>query len=563
MKETKQITFKPKRCKICGELFTPTSRAQTICNKNHYAKCPVCGKLVLWNHTYAVSPCSKECSRILRQRHNLEKYGVTHPMQLQSVREKQQATMIEKYGVSSPLQSEEIRQRAIRTNQEKFGCDWALSDKDVKEQAVQTMEKKYGAKTTLQSSILASKMQATMFNKYGVDNAMKSQVIQSKEQATMQERYGVSFPIQDEEIKQHIISKRKEHSEQIAQQIKETTQSRYGVDNVSKLPETIDKIQQTMIQRYGVKAAMQLPEFKEHWRESLKQNHPEGLKISQPNLELKAKLESFGFAVELEKKVESKYYDLYLPQENLLIEIDKTITHNSAINIWKDEPCDAGYQLLKTEIAERNGYRCIHIFDWDNIDKIIASLLHKHKIYARKCVVTVISTKTANNFISKYHLQGKVQGQKICIGLYYQMQLVEVMTFGKSRYNKKYDWELLRLCTKSGYTVIGGASKLFKYALKQYEIDNIISYCDRAKFSGKVYYNLGMKLDHISSPNKIWSKDNRYITANMLRAQGYDRLFNTSYGKGTNNEDLMLLHDWLPVYDCGQYVFTYKRVAAE
>ena len=45
-------------------------------------------------------------------------------------------------------------------------------------------------------------------------------------------------------------------------------------------------------------------------------------------------------------------------------------------------------------------------------------------------------------------------------------ELIEVMTFGKPRYNKKYEWELLRLCTKFGYIVSGGANKLIKYFIR-------------------------------------------------------------------------------------------------
>ena len=55
------------------------------------------------------------------------------------------------------------------------------------------------------------------------------------------------------------------------------------------------------------------------------------------------------------------------------------------------------------------------------------------------------------------------------------------MTFGKSRYDKNHDVELLRLCTKPGYTVIGGASRLFSYATNEFGLNNIISYCDRSK----------------------------------------------------------------------------------
>jgi hypothetical protein len=37
------------------------------------------------------------------------------------------------------------------------------------------------------------------------------------------------------------------------------------------------------------------------------------------------------------------------------------------------------------------------------------------------------------------------------------------MTFGKPRFNKNYEYELVRFASKLGTKVIGGAGKLLKY----------------------------------------------------------------------------------------------------
>ena len=60
-------------------------------------------------------------------------------------------------------------------------------------------------------------------------------------------------------------------------------------------------------------------------------------------------------------------------------------------------------------------------------------------------------------------------------------------------------------------------------------------------------------------PQEIWSLEKNKITANLLRQRGYDQLFNTNYGKGSSNEELMLDHGWLPVYDCGQAIYSYVK----
>ena len=132
------------------------------------------------------------------------------------------------------------------------------------------------------------------------------------------------------------------------------------------------------------------------------------------------------------------------------------------------------------------------------------------------------------------------------------------MTFGKPRYDKHHSVELLRLCTKPGYTVAGGASRLFKFATENYGLSDIISYCDLSKFSGDIYETIGMHLIRTTPPQEIWSRGNQKITANLLRQRGYDQLFKTNYGKGTSNEQLMIENGWLPVYDCGQLVYEFK-----
>ena len=101
---------------------------------------------------------------------------------------------------------------------------------------------------------------------------------------------------------------------------------------------------------------------------------------------------------------------------------------------------------------------------------------------------------------------------------------------------------------------------MFSRFIKEYNPTSIISYCDRSKFTGTVYTKLGMKLDHSTNPARIWSLGDMKITDNLLRQRGYDQLFNTNFGKGASNEELMLENGWLPVYDCGQDVYVWEAM---
>ena len=94
----------------------------------------------------------------------------------------------------------------------------------------------------------------------------------------------------------------------------------------------------------------------------------------------------------------------------------------------------------------------------------IRNILNKNenKIYARKCEVRQISTKDKNIFLNENHLQSQDRST-IKLGLFYENDLVSIMTFVKPRFTNKYNWELSRFCSKANYNVVGGASKLFKY----------------------------------------------------------------------------------------------------
>lgn len=543
---------KRKQCSICKEWFLPSKPSSRICNKIHYNNCPICGKQVEWNTTRSVEPCSKECRKEATRRRNIDKYGCEHPMQNKEVQEHHRQAMLDKYGVSSPLQSDEIKAKVIATNQQQFGSDWALGSKHVIEKSRQTMIERYGGATTMESPQLKDKAMATFKERYGQDNPSKVAKFRQQAKETNLARYGVDNPMSNPDICMSAIKTRIEHygeywPPEIDAKAKQTFLERYGVDNPAKSEDLMNIARQSCMDRYGVPYGCMIPDKQINFH-----------KISKANLEMHNKLAELEIESSFEFYLSNKFYDIYVPDQNTFVEIDPTYTHNAVGNHWNPKGIGANYHRDKSLAAAQAGYRCIHVFDWDDKQKIAELLMPKKRIYARKCVLYKLHKEAAVEFLNKYHLQGSCRGQLLCLGLVHEGELVQVMTFGKSRYDKNHTVELLRLCTKSGVSVVGGASKLFSYATSEFGLNDIISYCDLSKFDGRVYEKLGMKRIRITPPQEIWSKGSQKITANLLRARGYDQIFKTCYGKGTSNEELMLENGWLPVYDCGQAVYEYK-----
>jgi hypothetical protein len=308
--------------------------------------------------------------------------------------------------------------------------------------------------------------------------------------------------------------------------------------------ESLEKARQTCLERYGVEWACQRQEAR------LKGQN------SSANLEFEELLKENNISYEREFPIGSYSYDFKIG--NYLIEIDPYATHNSTWGIRNNPPKSTNYHKQKSDLARKNEYFCIHKFDWDETAKIVNLLKSKNQIGARECHVREVPVEEAKKFIKCYHLQDYAK-DTIRLGLYYENNLVSIMTFGQPRYNKKYDYELIRYC--SSLTVIGGSKKLFTHFVKNYTPNSVISYCDEAKFSGNTYIKLGFECIRAGRPARHWynPKTQQHITDNLLKQRGFDQLFKTNYGKGTSNEVLMLEAGFVEVYDCGQATFVWNR----
>lgn len=187
---------------------------------------------------------------------------------------------------------------------------------------------------------------------------------------------------------------------------------------------------------------------------------------------------------------------------NTLIEINPTYTHNSDNKIYGCPPKRKDYHYKKTCYANKYGYKCIHIFDWIDVNNVISLLCDKKKVFARKCQIKEVDNLLHRQFLESNHLQGFC-GASIKLGLFYNDKLIQLMTFGKPRFNKNYDYELLRLCSRKDLLVVGGASKLLSYFKKNYH-GRLCSYQDVSVFSGEVYRKLGFSFVKHCGENYRW-----------------------------------------------------------
>lgn len=248
-----------------------------------------------------------------------------------------------------------------------------------------------------------------------------------------------------------------------------------------------------------------------------------------------------------------KEIDIVLPEHKLAIEYNGLHWHSSRFK-------DAKYHLEKTEMCEAKGYRLIHIFEdeWLNKQDIVKSRLMnligetEKRIYARQCTVREIDSSTASKFMDDNHLQGKV-GASHRYGLFFKNELVSAMTFGGRRKSmgavaKEGEFELLRFCNKKGYSVVGGASKLLKKFINSESPDEIMTYADRRWSDGSLYETLGFEALGTSKPNYFYvvngTREHRFkYRKSELVKQGFD--------KNQTEREIMEGREIYRIYDCG------------
>ena len=209
------------------------------------------------------------------------------------------------------------------------------------------------------------------------------------------------------------------------------------------------------------------------------------------------------------------------------------------------------------------GYKLITVFESDNIDKV-KSLIRTHvsanqRIFARNAVIRALDKNTTRDFHKAHHLSNSVGGS-VYLGLYYGEQLVMAATFSKSRYNKKMTYECARMTSHSDYTVVGGASKIFKYFFNNYDVDSCVTYADLRFGEGKVYEHCGFTRQKDSGANYFYFKKGDGTLESRVKYQKHKlkKMLN-NYDPSLTEYQNMVNNNYDRIWDCGNAVYLYEK----
>jgi len=476
-------------------------------------------------------------------------------------------------------------------------CDICGKDKEI-------MYKEYCRNTKKFDIFCCSNKCATIKNKqtseekYGVEHYSKTDDFLDRIKKTNLEKFGKEFYTQTDEYKEIMIKNVKNYNyTEIKNKIKKSFLLKYGNENyhqsenyLDKKNEIIEKYKNTMNKKILKKYDNLIYTDNSNYIFLCEKGHE--FLISRDLLKNRTKLNTkicticnpngsskSGYEIQILEFIENNTgieilkntrsiiqpleLDVYLPDIKLAFEFNGLYWHNELNK-------ENNYHLKKTEECEKQGIQLIHIYedDWiykqDIVKSIILNKLGKisNKIYARKCEVKEITdNKLIKNFLENNHIQGFV-GSKVKIGLHYNNELISLMTFGNRRVamgkksTKENEYELLRFCNKLNMNVIGGASKLLKHFIKNYNPSEINTYADRSISQGNLYKQLGFEFKGKTQPNYYYIIDNarkhRFnYRKNLLVNQGFDL--------NKTEHHIMLERNIFRIYDSGNLRFTWKK----
>lgn len=497
---------------------------------------------------------NNDCVQQRKRKTNLEKYGVGNPMKTPEVLKKQKEAFKKLYASD---RKDEIVAKRRATCKERYGVDNISKLEETKEKRKATCLERCGHEAVLNNEEIREKREKTCLEKYGSKHQWRNNKVREKIRKTFQERYGVDNSFQSGPIKDKSIDtiRRTNYAKYELLWIKEKVTPQFTIDEYTGVRDSeyrfaCDKCNNSFSQRLdGTNVGYAI----------CRVCNPRKYRTPKQEQELQDFIEQHT-KIERNKrfKKDNSHYelDVFIPGLNIGYEMNGVYWH-SELGGNKSR----NYHVDKTDFFKSLGIQIYHIYDfeWDQKQSILKSsilsrLKKNNKVFARKCVIKDVDTKQAREFLDHNHIQGYVNAKEK-YGLFYENELVSLMTFGISRFDKKSDYEMLRFCSKQGGTVVGGFSRLLKHFTKNHE-GKLISYADRRYSDGNVYSENGFVLVRKSEPGYSYIKT---PYSNLMNRQKFQKhklpSLLESFDPQKTEWENMVDNGYDRIWDCGNYVY--------
>lgn len=481
-----------------------------------YYECECCGKIKN-KRIYRYKDNDFICRECKYKKTSDEKYGGANPGML-----KAKKTMLERYGTTSTAQF----------------IDYSKIDYNKRcEKSKQTFIERYSVDNPAKSEEVKNKIKSTNIKKYGVSVAAKNESVKQKQRETIKERYGNDLPgPKASHLKFLKLRERQLTESDITWIDYEQFRGKYDDGPIY----------------YKFKCNKCNNEFEDDFHSGFpicRKCNPTLNGKSKTEIELQDYVKSIYSGVILcndRTLLNGKELDIYLPEINVAIEYNGTYWHGYR----NDVECSLSDFKKNIEFkriaCQERGVRLLTIDECDYLDRpdvfkkfIKDTICPRTRVYARQCDFKEITAKEAKDFLMQYHVNGYRAGYYNC-GLYYNDELVCVAVFGK---HKKYENECMRLCYKTGYSIVGGWEKIQKHFGKQF-----LHYVNLKYFPGENKTGCGYR----------FFLKGQLFSRLQLQKSKLIKMFD-DYDDNVSDFVNCLNHNGIAIFDCGNDIRVYNK----
>ena len=503
-----------------------SSELSKMSRKKVYVKCDYCGhiltktmKQITVGREVIPKDSCKKCRFKKREEVSLAKYGVKNSAQRDDVKKKlstvdisqyhdQIVEMVKSYGHTYIAEKLGIPSTSLHRYMKKHNI---VSECSIQQKRENTFKDKTG-----QDYRDWKKKDLTRVSqeKYGVDNPFMAEEVKQKSKQTMLEKYGVEHYSHDKD---------KLKQAQVKQLQTKVERGLVTIYNGHTIPELAAKHGWSkshfnkLVKQYGFEKAISMNK-----------------QVSYLEQVMADFLQERSIHYIHQFRVENRIADFFLPDHNLIIECDGLYWHSEAV--IKDKY----YHKNKLELYNKHGYRALFFREDEIRDKfhIVKSIIcnaigqNERRIYARHCTAEELMSDDAAQFMEAYHLMGKGSGRTFA--LIYKDEIVSALRIRKS--HKPNFHEISRYCCVPHTTIVGGFSKLLKFAHSTMFFPAILTFIDRRYGVGDYLPKLGFNMMG-NSPSFKWTDGE-----NSFHRMSFPG--NSGYSKGM-----------VKLWDCGQARF--------
>jgi len=388
----------------------------------------------------------------------------------------------------------------------------------ISEKRKNTNKKLYGVEYYCQTEEYKIKVRSTHMKNYGVNHIFQSKEIKNKTKNTNFEKFGSIYSTQ-----RHYTLEQLEivnNPERLKEIYNEHVDNEIPVEQLSLKY----RFSESLLGQHFKKNGLISKKFSKSFQENIIKEFLDELNIDHIQND--------------RQQLNGKELDFYIPEYQLGIEINGLYWHN-------ENKKDKYNLLIKYNLCKEKGIKLLHFWDievkykFEIAKSIIKDNLGLNQIInINNYIIKEISQEESYEFYENNHILGGISCD-YNYGLYYEEELLSCIGINKV----EEGYKIIRDCTKIGYNIAEGFSKLLNYVKNMYNKFPIYLVLDKRLFNEEKYMKFGVKLYKDTLPNIYYHKSRILYTY-----EDFIKLYNNL------QSNMIKLKNWNRIYDCGNLI---------